>query len=117
MIVVMISAPFFASTYWEVTQNIRWAEALALEVALDRDLMPVLMHTMYKDFCDTFPREYWNGISLELLKRSDVLLMEKGWPNSQDCVDELNACKAVKKPHFYSIKDLIEWKAQLGNNM
>lgn len=114
MIVVMISGSFRGKNHWETENNIRRVEELAIKVQ-DLGAMPVMLHSMYRFFSGTATDEFFVDAGLELLERSDALLMEEHWANSEDAVRERNACREGGKPIFYSIEKLRGWLKQMGH--
>lgn len=111
---VMITGPFRGANHWETENNIRRVEDLAAKV-IALGAMPIMLHTMYRFLCGAAPDEFFLNAGLDLLKKSDVLLMEKHWANSERSVRERNACRASGKPVFYSFEDLRSWFKEQGS--
>jgi hypothetical protein len=81
MKVAYIAGPFRAETPWLVEQNIRRAESVALAAHL-KGYAVICPHTSFRFFTGAAPDETWLAAGLELLRRSDVLILVPGWEGS-----------------------------------
>lgn len=82
MKVVYIAGPFRASNSWDMEQNIRKAETLALE-CWRAGFAALCPHTNTRFFQGAADDSVWLEGDLELLKRCDACLMVPGWEKSQ----------------------------------
>lgn len=113
MTVVYIGGPYNAPTQHEVELNIRAAEALALKV-WRLGAVPVCPHTMTRFYGDSLPRAVWLAGDLELLRRSDALLLVKGWEESAGTRAEVECAAKLHIPTFERLEWLARWLKQ-GN--
>jgi len=98
---VYIASPFTAETHWQVTQNIRRAEAAGLEVA-KLGAVPVIPHSMYGSFDGELNCVFWLDTTIALLCVCDAILLCEGWRRSQGCVEEAQfVCYEHPIPRFY----------------
>lgn len=81
MKVVYIAGPFRAESGWEIEQNIRRAECLALE-AWRAGFAVICPHTNTRFYSGAAPDEVWLEGDLEILRRCDAVLLVPGWENS-----------------------------------
>jgi hypothetical protein len=84
---VYVAGPFRARTPWEVEQNIRRAERVALEVAR-AGAMPICPHTNTRFFNGQLTDGFWIRGTLELLRRADGVVFLSGWQESSGSVGE-----------------------------
>ena len=73
-----IAGPYTAKTAWEIEQNVRRAEEWGLAVA-KCGVMPLIPHTNSRFFHGLLTPEFWYLGTLELLKRSDAIILIPGW--------------------------------------
>lgn len=106
MIVVYIAGPFRGPSAWAIEQNIRRAEALALEVWA-AGLVALCPHTNTRFFQGALPDEVWLQGDLELLRRCDAVLLVEGWEQSVGAQAEKTAAEARGIPIFYACTDLV----------
>jgi hypothetical protein len=86
---VYICAPFTADTPWQIEQNVRVAEEMAFKVARLGG-WPVCPHTNTRFFFGAVPTSLAYAGTLEMMRRCDVVLVHKDWPNSTGCCTEVN---------------------------
>lgn len=87
MRVIYIAGPFTGPTPWDVEQNVRRAEAVALEVA-KLGAAPLCPHANSRFFHGQCTPEFWYAATMALLKRCDAILMIPGWENSKGSREE-----------------------------
>lgn len=99
MIVVYIAGPFRAKSAWEIEQNIRNAETMALAVwrAGGVALCP---HTNTRFYQNAAPDEVWLRGDLELMVRCDVVLLTPNWNSSSGARAEREQAERWKMPIF-----------------
>jgi len=105
MWVVYIAGPFSAPTNWEIKKNVRDAEKLSLEVA-KLGLSFICPHKNSEEFFGLITPEYWYDMTMELLRRSDMVLLFGSWSGSKGAVAEYTEAKKLGKPIFSSIEAL-----------
>lgn len=81
MPVAYIAGPFRAKNAWLREKNIREAEELALRVA-ECGVAPLCPHTNTRFFDGTLSDEFWLAATMELLRRSDVIVLTNRWVES-----------------------------------
>lgn len=81
MTVLYIAGPFRGPNAWEVEQNIRRAEALALE-AWRAGFAVLCPHTNTRFFDGAADDDVWLRGDLELLMRCDAVLLTPDWARS-----------------------------------
>lgn len=111
MKVVYIAGPFRGPNAWEIEQNIRRAETLALE-AWRCGVAVICPHTNTRFFQGAADDHIWLDGDLEILRRCDAILMTDDWQRSSGARaehDEALRCGIVP---LYSIADLTKWNAE-----
>ena len=94
MKLAFVSGPFRAPSAWQVEQNVRRAEEVAL--ALWRMGFAVICpHTNTRFFTGAADDAVWLRGDLEILKRCDVLVTVPRWESSDGACDEVRAAGAV----------------------
>lgn len=78
-VVIYISGPYRGPSTWAIENNIRRAEALALEVWKAPGFYAICPHSNTRFFQDTLPDTVWLDGSLEIMKRCDAVLLTKDW--------------------------------------
>ena len=109
MKVVYIAGPFRGATPWDVEQNVRRAEALALEVAR-MGAMPLCPHANTRHFDGQLTAEFWLEGTLELLRRCDAVLLVPGWETSSGTKAEVAEAERLGSPVFEHLWQLNEWR-------
>ncbi len=90
--VAYVVGPFRAESHWEIEQNIRRAEAYALELWL-QGYAVICPHTNTRFYQGAAPDEVWLTGDLEILSRCDIIAMLLGWEKSSGSVDELKKAR------------------------
>lgn len=111
MKLVYVAGPFRAPNSWEIEQNIRRAEALALE-AWRAGAAVICPHANTRFFQGAAPDEVWLEGDLEMLRRCDAILMTPDWQRSQGATVEHAEAIRAGLFVFYSVEDLRAWLAQ-----
>jgi len=106
--VLYVAGPFRAANAWEVEQNIRRAEALALE-AWRCGCAVICPHTNTRFFSGAAPDPVWLDGDLEMLRRCDAILMTPDWKRSSGATKEWELARELDMAVLYSIEDLKEW--------
>jgi len=94
---IYIAGPFRDDSAWEVESNIRRAESLALEVWRIGNVAVLCPHANTRFFPGALPDEVWLSGDLEMLRRSDAVMLTPDWKRSS------GATKAVEFAHTYNI--------------
>ncbi len=100
MKLVYIAGAFRGPTPWDVEQNIRKAEAFALEIARV-GAMPVCPHTMTRYFNGQLDDRFWLDGTLALLERCDAIALVPGnWEESGGTRGEIERAIDLSMPIF-----------------
>ena len=108
MKVVYVAGPFRAVNAWEVEENIRRAERLALEV-WRLGAACVCPHTNTRFFQGAAPDEVWLEGDLEILRRCDAVILTEDWKRSSGARAEVKAAERLGIPVFDEIVELSAW--------
>lgn len=106
--VVYIAGPYRAKCEWDVVQNIRNAELLALEV-WRLGVVALCPHKNTALFGGAADDSYWLEGDLELLRRSDAMVLVEGWENSSGTIEEVIFAIEHRIPVFTSINSVAVW--------
>ena len=107
MKLVYVAGPFRGPNNWEIEQNIRRAETLALEVwrAGYACLCP---HTNTRFFQGAAPDEVWLQGDLEMVRRCDAVLLTPDWARSTGARAERLFAEEHEIPVFTDLDTLKE---------
>ncbi len=108
MKIIYVAGPFRGKNSWEMEQNIRRAETLALDV-WRLGAACICPHTNTRFYQGAAPDHVWLDGDLEILKRCDAILMTKDWPRSQGATAERTFALAHGLQAFESLGGLEEW--------
>ena len=108
MKIVYIAGPYRGPTAWDIERNVRRAEERAYEV-FQLGAMPLVPHANTRFFHGQGPDEFWIQGTLELLRRSDALILVDGWTRSTGARGEVVDAREHGMPVFQSIPDLAVW--------
>lgn len=108
MKVVYIAGPFRGKSHWDVAQNIRRAEALALEV-WRLGAAAICPHLNTAHFQDAAPDKVWLEGDLEILRRCDAIILTDNWRSSSGAVAEVQLARTLNLPVLYHPHDLRDW--------
>ncbi len=99
--IIYIAGPFRADSHWKIEQNIRRAEALALEVWRmgGAALCPHLNTRFYQG---ELPDQVWLDGDLAMLAKCDAILMTDDWRASKGATAEHDFAARRGIPIFYS---------------
>jgi len=107
MKVVYVAGPYRSLSAWGVEQNVRKAEAVALEIARDTGLAVLCPHTMNRFYEGTLPDKYWLEATQELMLRADFLFMVDGWEKSTGSqAERMLWFKKKDTPPAYDLEEL-----------
>lgn len=102
---VYIAGPFRGKNAWEVEQNIRHAEELAMHVA-ELGGAAICPHTNTRFFNGTLTDQYWLDATLELMRRCDAVYLTDDWHRSSGTRAEVEEAKRREMPIFCERGDL-----------
>jgi hypothetical protein len=105
--VIFVAAPFRAPTPWEVEQNVRRAETLALEV-WRLGAAAICPHANTRFFDGSAPDSVWLEGDREILLRCDAVIAAP-WEYSEGAQAEVALAHDQKIPVFFSIRSLNLW--------
>jgi len=107
MNIVYIAGPFRGHTPWDIEQNIRRAEELALE-CWRHGYAVVCPHTNTRFFHRAAPDSSFLEGDLSIMKRCDAVLMVEGWERSAGAREEERVARERNIPVFLTLKGLVE---------
>ena len=99
--VVYIAGPFRGANAWEIEQNIRRAEELALE-AWKAGAAVLCPHTNTRHFGGVLPDEVWLAGDQEFVVRSNAVLTTPDWGRSFGATAEVALAREMQIPIFHS---------------
>jgi hypothetical protein len=108
MKVVFVAGPYRAITPWEMEQNIRLAEGLALAI-WGLGAVALCPHTMNRFFQTMVPDHVALEGVLELLRRSDAVYLLVGWERSSGTRAEKAEAERLGIPVFQDMGLLAAW--------
>jgi hypothetical protein len=108
MKVVYVAGPFRGRTHWEVAENIRNAERVALQV-WKLGAACLCPHANTAHFQDEAADEIWLQGDLELLRRCDAVLLTPDWGRSMGARAERAFAEERGIPTFEQVSDLAAW--------
>ena len=108
MKVVYIAGPYRANSAWEIEQNIREAEKIALHVWAN-GMVALCPHTQTRFYQGFLPDALWLAGDLELLARCDAVFLVPGWESSRGTMAEVNFAKSKGIPRFVTLMELERW--------
>lgn len=106
--VIYIAGPFRGKDHWEIAQNIRRAETLALEVwRMGAAALCPHLNTMH--FQGAAPDQLWLEGDLAMLAKCDAVLMTEYWERSAGARAEREFAAGRDIPVFFSLTQLDNW--------
>lgn len=103
--VVYVAGPYRGPSAWVVEQNIRAAEALALE-AWKLGWAAICPHANSRFFSGAAPDDVWLLGDLAILTKCDAVLMVPGWQHSEGARQERTVARSLKIPVVETLADL-----------
>jgi len=115
MKLVYVAGPFRAPNSWEIEQNIRRAETLALEV-WRAGFAALCPHCNTRFFQGAADDKIWLEGDLEMLRRCDAMILVPGWGKSSGTRAEITEAERLEIPVFQSLIKMKEFfSGQAGN--
>jgi len=108
MKLVYTAGAFRAPTAWGIHENIRRAEAWALEI-WKQGAVALCPHLNTANFQGAMPDHTWLEGDLEMLKRCDAVFMIPYWERSEGARKEREVAIAEKIPVFTDFGHLCAW--------
>lgn len=108
MKVIFISGPFRGENAWEVENNIRVAENLALQV-WKLGAAAVCPHTNTRFFSGAAPDNVWLEGDKAILQKCDAVIMTHNWRRSDGATAEYHFAVANNIPVLAGIDSLEHW--------
>src|SRR4051794_21675202 len=108
MKLVYLAGPYRAATEWELIQNIRNAEGLALQV-WQSGAACICPHKNTALFGGAADDSVWLEGDLEMMRRCDAVLCTDDWQRSVGAIEEVRVAKEVGIPVFETIAQLQAW--------
>lgn len=108
MKLIYVAGPFRAANTWEIEQNIRRAETLALE-AWAVGVAVICPHTNTRFYQGVLPDAVWLAGDLEIIRRCDAILVTPDWSMSPGARAEVHLAESLGMPVLSSIQELRQW--------
>ena len=108
-----VAGPFRGPSAWDIEENIRRAERLALEV-WKMGAACVCPHANTRFYQGAAPDEVWLDGDLEILGRCDFVLMTPDWEKSSGARTEHDFAYHHGIDIFYDLDTLREWLDRVG---
>jgi hypothetical protein len=108
MKVVYVAGPFRGPSAWDIEQNIRRAEELALE-AWRLGAAVICPHTNTRFFQGAAPDDIWLIGDLAILARCDALVTTPDWERSSGARAEVMLAQGMNLPVFHDLAALGTW--------
>lgn len=105
-----VAGPFRAPNSWEIEQNIRRAETLALEV-WRAGAACICPHANTRFFQGAADDDVWLLGDLEILRRCDFLITTGDWTRSSGARAEVTEARRLGLPVFADVACLRRWLA------
>jgi|SRR5580704_2997662 hypothetical protein len=108
MKLIYVVGPYRAEGHWQVLENIRRAEALALEV-WRLGAACICPHKNTAFFSGAAPDQLWLDGDLEMVRRCDALVCVPGWERSSGSRGEVALANELGIPVFQTTDELKQW--------
>ena len=113
MKMAFVAGPYRSPTEWGVFQNIRRAEALALEL-WGLGLAVLCPHKNTEQFGGAAPDSVWLAGALEMVRRSDVVVCTLDWEQSEGARGEVELALQIGLPVLYNAEEVRKWLESQG---
>lgn len=112
-IVIYVAGPYRANStcmpghqdMWRVQCNIMRAMEVSLQL-WQRGYVPICPHAMNMFYTGAAPDALWLDGDLELIRRSDAVLLVDGWGSSTGTLAEILYAQQIQKPVFHTLDDV-----------
>lgn len=112
MKLVFVAGPYRSSSEWEVLQNIRTAEAAALEL-WRMGLAVICPHKNTAHFGGAAPDEMWLAGDKEMLRRCDAVFALQTWSRSEGARGEVALARELGIPVLFTFDEVRQWQSQV----
>lgn len=102
-----IAGAYTADNTWIREQNIRRAEEVALNLAMV-GIAPNCPHTQSRFFFGCQTEEFWLEATMELMRRSDMVVLVKGWEYSSGTLGEIKEANRLGIPIYMNVRDAVD---------
>lgn len=113
MKVIYIAGPYRAPNAWDIEENIRRAERLALQVWRS-GAAALCPHTNTRFFQGAAPDAVWLDGDLALLAKCDAVIFTPNWRESSGARAEHDFAVHHRIPVFHDVEDLRAWIQREG---
>ena len=100
MKVIYVAGAYRARTHWLIHKNVLHAEEVGLKY-WKQGFAVIVPHKLTEFYQDECPDDVWLKGCEELVKRSDIIVMIKGFENSQGSKRELELATELGKEIIY----------------
>ena len=104
--ILYVAGPYRAETERGVVENIRAAEAVAIEV-WKAGHIALCPHLNTRLFGGILPDMVWLEGAIDLMLRCDGVVLVPGWENSQGTIAEIEIAQSMDMPVWYKVEDII----------
>lgn len=106
--VVYTAGPYRGKDNFEIAENIRRAERLALFV-WKMGGVALCPHLNTANFQHTLPDDVWLEGDIELLSRCDAVALVEGWERSEGTLVEKAYCEQNNIPLLHTESEIVSW--------
>ena len=103
--IVFVIGPYRADSAWEIEQNVRRAEEVALRV-WEAGHVALCPHAMTRYYQDALPDDVWLSGMRKLMMRCDSVLALDGWEGSEGSMLELDLAEEIGFPIFTEVEQI-----------
>lgn len=104
MKIIYVAGPYSADTDWRRKQNIQRAEHVAAQL-WKMGYYAICPHLNSAFFGGICPERVFLEGGLEMLRRSDAMILVKGWESSRGTLLEIAEAEKKKIPYYHSLKE------------
>jgi len=107
MRLIYIAGPYRGTTGWEIEENVRQAERVALQV-WKMGYAAICPHCNTRMFFGEIDEDLAMKGCLEILQRCDGVLFIQGWEGSEGAMIEWQEARRRNIPIYYELSALLE---------
>ncbi|UCC29699.1 MAG: DUF4406 domain-containing protein [Phycisphaerales bacterium] len=105
---VVVAGPYRSSTEWGTFENIRRAEALALQLWM-LNVAVICPHKNTANFGGAADDQIWLEGAKEIVRRADAVVTLPGWEASEGACGEVELANELGIPVFSNAEEVSEW--------
>ncbi len=109
MHLVFVAGPYRAASEWEVEQNVRRAETLALEL-WKMKLAVICPHKNTEHYGGAASDSLWLEGAKEMVRRCDAVVCTADWETSEGARGEVELARSLGIPIFFDPEDMRQWQ-------